>query len=102
MLDHEVPEEEGNAAAATKTQKWIAIEDVKIENQQLQFAASQSTPGASTDLLGLCCPQETAASQQRQVPVRFGPDNNEGKCRRTARVCPDCVLKERLNQWPKN
>ena len=101
MLDHEVPEEEGNAAAATKTQKWIAIEDVKIENQQLQLVADQSTPGASTDLLGLCGPQATAASQQRQVPVRFGPDNDEGKWRRTARVCPDCVLKERLNQWPQ-
>ena len=100
MLDHEVPEEEGNAAAAAKTQKWIAIEDAKTDNQQQQFAAGQSVSGASTDLLGLCCLQETAANQQRQVPVRYGPDNDEGKWRRTARVCPECVLKERLNQWP--
>ena len=101
MLDHEVPEEEGNATAAAKTQKWIAIEDVKTDNQLHQIAAGQSVSGASTDLLGLCCQQDDAANQDRQVPERFGPDNKEGQWRRTARVCPDCVLKERLRQWPQ-
>ena len=101
MLDHEVPEEEGNAAAASKAKNWFAIEDVKKENQQMQLAAHESTPRASTDLLGLYGPMATTTSQQRQVPARFGPDNDERGRRRTARVCPDCVLKERIDQWPR-
>ena len=100
MMDHEVPEEEGNAAAAAKAKNWYAIEDFKEENQQLQLAADESSPGTSTDLLGLFCPLANTTSQQREVPARFGPDNDECKWRRTARVCPDCVLKKRLKQWP--
>ena len=99
-MDHEVPEEDDNAAAAQKAKTWHAIEDFKTESQQLQLAADETTAGNSTDLLGLLGPLASTTSQQREAPARFGPDN-EQKWRRTARVCPDCVLKERIKQWPQ-
>ncbi len=88
MMDHEVPREEDNTAAASKAKNWHAIEDYKTEDQQLQLVADEPTTASTT-------------SQQREVPARFGPDNDEQKWPRTARVCPDCVLKERKKQWPQ-
>ena len=88
MLEHEVPREETSNAAASTDMKWHAIEIHKETDQQLQLVRSEPEITSMT-------------SQQREIPARFGPDDDEQKWPYSARVCPDCVLQDRIKQWPQ-
>ena len=77
MMDHEVPNEGTDSGAAASGKNWYPIKGDKEADQQ----------------------HRGMANQQKEIPVRFPPDNEEQQGPCTRRVCPDCVLKDRIKQW---
>ncbi len=66
MLEHEIPSEDTSNAASSADKKWHATEIHKETDQQLQLVRSQPEATSRT-------------SQQRVIPVRYGPDNDDQK-----------------------
>ena len=76
-MDHEVPGDEPDTRAAAAGSSWESIVVDKGSGRQ----------------------HRGTASQQKEIPVRYPPDQEDQQVHRTRRVCPDCVLKDRIKQW---
>ena len=76
-MDHEVPNDATDTRAAAAGSSWDPIVDSKKSDQQ----------------------HKGTANQQKEIPVRYPTGEEEQQAWCTRRVCPDCVLKDRIKQW---
>ena len=77
MVNHEVPGDEPDTRAATAGSSWEIVEADKGSGRQ----------------------HRGTASREKEIPVRYPPDKVDQQKLCTRRVCPDCVLKDRIKQW---
>ena len=76
-MNHEVPGGEPVTRAATAGSSWEIVEADKGSGRQ----------------------HRGTASREKEIPVRYPPDQVALQEHRTRRVCPDCVLQDRIEQW---